>query len=66
MQDRAGNELQIGDKVLFLVPGTSTSWLEWGEVVRFTPKMVEVKYTQHGREHVSLRSNASVVKPFKE
>lgn len=63
MKDRAGNELEAGDKVLYLVPGTSTSWLEWGEVDSFTPQKVRVK---DKRGVLILREPRSVVKPFKE
>lgn len=65
MKDRAGNELTIGDKVLYLVPGTSSSWLEWGEVDSFTPKKVRVSfinpYTR--KRDTVLRDPRSVVIP---
>ncbi len=67
MKDRAGNELTIGDRVLYLKPGTSSSWLVWGTVEGFTPKKVRVKPDGTGvlNEPV-LREPRSVVKPFKE
>jgi hypothetical protein len=64
MKDRAGNELTVGDRVLYLVPGTSNSRLEWGTVAGFTKKMVEVEVeTRWGLETVR-RMPASVVLPW--
>lgn len=65
MKDRAGNELKVGDRVLYLVPGRSTSWLEWGMVESFTPKKVRIqpdKKRSWTTEPV-LREPSSVVKP---
>lgn len=63
MKDRAGNELEPGDRVLYLEPGTSSSRLVWGTVDRFTPQMVVLQ----NRGGSQLRRHpASVVKPFKE
>lgn len=68
MKDRAGNELNVDDRVLYLTPGTSTSWLRWGTVVGFTAKMVRVKDDSDNftyRDPI-LRNPSSVVKPAKE
>jgi len=65
MKDRAGNELQVGDRVLTLEPGRSSSWLSWATVVGFTDKMVRVKFDK-AILGTTVRNQASVVKPFKE
>lgn len=61
MRDRAGNELQIGDEVLYLEPGRSTSRLVWGVIVNFTPQMIVVK----NRNNECRRHPSSVIKPFR-
>jgi hypothetical protein len=64
MKDRAGNELEVGDHVLYLNPGTSTSWLVWGTVDSFTPKMVRLVPDKKGfLQDTLLRDPRSVVKP---
>lgn len=65
LNDRAGNELAVGEKVLFLKPGTSTSWLIWGDVLGFTPKMIRILYRERGHAYTCLRNPESVVKPFR-
>ena len=67
MKDRAGNELTVGDKVLYLVAGTSNSRLEWGVVDSFTPKKVRINPDRKSVLHDTvLREPGSVVKPFRE
>lgn len=67
MKDRAGTELVEGDRVLYLNPGTSTSFLVWGTVVGFTPKMVRIEPEKKRiLENTVVRLPSSVVKPFKE
>lgn len=63
MKDRAGNELTIGDKVLYLIPGTSSSWLGWGTVYGFTPKRVWITPWDKDVDHNILREPRSVVIP---
>lgn len=65
MKDRAGNNLVVGDAVLYLVPGRSNSWLSWGIVEGFTPKMVVIRDTNKFTS-VFRRDPNSVVKPYKE
>lgn len=65
MKDRAGNHLEVGDGVLYLQAGRSTSWLSWGIVEGFTPKMVVIRDTNKFND-VFRRTPSSVVKPFKE
>lgn len=65
MKDRAGNNLVIGDAVLYLQAGRSTSWLSWGIVEDFTPKMVVIRDNNKFND-VFRRPPSSVVKPFKE
>lgn len=42
MKDRAGNELNIGDRVLYLesTANKKTSFLVWGTIDKFTEHMV--------------------------
>lgn len=49
MKDRSGNHIMLGDKVLYLTAGTSTSWLVWGTVTGFTPQMVVIQPRDNGR-----------------
>lgn len=60
MRDRAGNELAVGDRVLYLEPGRSTSRLVWGVIIRFTPEMVVFE----DKFGYLRRHPASVVKPY--
>ena len=65
MNDRAGTQLDIGDHVLYLEPGTSTSRLVWGTVEGFTPKMVRLVPDKKGfLQDTVLRHPSSVVFPF--
>lgn len=65
MKDRAGNELKVGDRVLFLVAGRSNSRLEWGSVAGFTRKMVEIEFNTGYSMDTFRRHPASVVLPAK-
>lgn len=60
MKDFFGQELAAGDKVAFLKPGTSSSWLVHGVVSSFTPQRVMVAY--RGSGEVVRRDPQSVVK----
>jgi hypothetical protein len=64
VKDRAGTELSIGDRVLFLVAGTSNSRLEWGTVAGFTPKMVEIEHQSYSGLDTVRRNPNSVVLPM--
>lgn len=66
MKDRAGNELNIGDRVLYLEPGRSTSRLVWGTIDSFTPQMVVFGVQKSWGLEKVRRHPESVVKPFKE
>jgi len=65
MKDRAGNNLVAGDSVLYLQNGRSTSWLVWGIVEGFTPKMVTIRDANQF-DLIVRRNPSAVVKPFKE
>lgn len=43
MKDRVGRELEVGDKVVFLVHQKTSSHLAIGTVDGFTPKMIRIK-----------------------
>lgn len=66
MKDRAGNNLSVGDKVLYLQAGTSTSRLVWGTIDSFTPKMVVFAVQESWGTEKIRRLPSSVVKPFRE
>lgn len=64
MKDRAGNELNVGDRVLYLQNGTSTSWLVWGTIDSFTPKLVRIiPEKKRFLEDTTLKEPKSVVIP---
>jgi hypothetical protein len=44
MKDFAGNELEVGMKVVIIVP--SYSHLVWAEIVKINPKTATCKYTK--------------------
>lgn len=74
MKDFAGNELEVGDRVICLTAGRSTSWMIWGEVIGFTPQKVRIEYVSQnytstdGRhvfvKSVTLRDPSGVVLPL--
>lgn len=73
MKDFAGNELEIGQKVICLKAGSSTSWMVWGEVIGFTPQKVRINarrtvtYSDNSvrvYDNISLREPKNVVIPM--
>lgn len=42
MLDKLGNELKIGDEVIFIAPGYRM--LVVGKITSFTPKMLKIEY----------------------
>jgi hypothetical protein len=68
MKDFAGNELEIGDKVLICVPGYKH--LVWAEVESFGPKMIicsyKVTWSTTGRRENVPRYPNQVVLPLTE
>lgn len=62
MKDRAGNDLYLGDHVLFLDVGKNTTTLSWGLVTHFTPKMVGLVTGPNSKK--ITRYPESIVKPF--
>jgi hypothetical protein len=42
MKDFNGNELSVGDQVVFIRKTRTSSWLEKGSIEKITPKMVFV------------------------
>ena len=43
MQDNEGNELAVGDKVVYIQQHYQTQELFSGEVIGFTPKKIRIK-----------------------
>lgn len=42
MKDFLGNEMEIGDKIVYVNQGSSSGWLVKGTIIRFTSKMVVI------------------------
>ncbi len=66
MKDRAGNELAVGDRVLYLEPGRSSSYLVWGTIDRFTAQRVVFVVEKSWGSRDRTVPPDRVVKPFKE
>lgn len=65
MKDFAGNELEVGDKVLICLP--YYKHLVWGEVERFTDRMIICSYHRSsGRRDTVPRHPNQVVLPMTE
>lgn len=73
MKDFAGNELKVGQQVICLTRGASSSWMIWGEIIGFTPQKVRIKHTERYRtdtgylvenEDIFLRDPDNVVIPL--
>lgn len=67
MIDRAGNELKVGDAVLYIqTKENDRVGLEWAHITKFTPQMVEILPINHPvRGHRKCRPER-LVKPFRE
>lgn len=66
MKDFAGNELKVGDKVVYLESGRNTTHLEWGTIDRFTPQMVVFEVERSYGTRTRRCPPDRIVKPFKE
>jgi hypothetical protein len=68
MKDFAGNELEVGQKVICLTAGRSTSWMIWGTVVGFTPQKVKLEikpsWVSSGQTELVRRDPKNVVIPM--
>lgn len=42
MKDFLGNELQVGDRVVYVVHAGTHSWLQEGVIKHFTPKFIHL------------------------
>lgn len=65
MEDFLKQPLELGDRVVFLVPGYRQFWL--GKIVKFTAKMAAVEYDspfkyQQGRTLVTRREYSDLIK----
>lgn len=58
MKDIIGQELNIGDTVVFNPP--VYKGLQFGKVVSFTPKGCRVSFSRYGKQHVSVEDESSV------
>lgn len=64
MKDFAGNKLEVGQKVICLTAGRSTSWMIWGTVVGFTPKKVRLEIKCSWGIDQTLREPGNLVLPM--
>lgn len=58
MKDKLGQELVIGDTVVFNPP--VYKGLGFGKIVSFTPKGCRVAFNRSGKQHVSTPDESSV------
>lgn len=65
MKDRAGNNLTVGDAIMYLQNGRFSSWLVWGIVEGFTTKTITIRDADKWGLIVH-RHPSAVIKPYKE